>query len=336
MQKIKAIDLVAGDVIYWRTGNVANVVSVDIRPDCVYVVCGGSIHIYDRELKRNQVIMVVRSKAKVSKPKCHPYKEFYDMAYSYLVQHLPDGMTEKKLNKYFVSENANYNSVQELFERFITSAQNYQGMPNAIKFESRKAIVKKILYGYNLDEILEKWDVESLYQHFRNEFKVTSEDSKMNSWHKWSNSIIDTAKFLKEFKDVNQFKQFAGLFKFNVHTRMALPLLISQKIKGIGFALACDALKELGFVEYPKPDVHLMDIMSEIDMCERNEIAVFETIVKISDKCRETNKSVTPYKIDKILWLIGSGNFYEDNKQIKSMKKDFIAYMKEMKVSWNV
>lgn len=335
MQKIKAVELVAGDVIYWRTGNVASVISVEIRPNCVYIVCGGSIHIYDRELKLNQVVMVDRKPVKVKKPKVHPYKEFYDLAYSYLVEHLPEGLTEKNLNKHFICENANYKSIEELFVRFITSAQNYQGMPKVIKFDARKDAVKKILFNYNLEKVLNKWNVESLYQRFRKEFDVKSEDSKMNSWHKWSNSIIDSAKFLKEFKDVNQFKQFAGLFKFNVHTRMALPLLISQKIKGIGFALACDALKELGFVEYPKPDVHLMDILSEIGMCERNEIAVFETIVKIAEKCRETDKSITPYKIDKILWLIGSGKF-DDNNQIKSMKKDFIAYMKEMKVSWNV
>lgn len=68
MQKIKAMDLVAGDVIYWGTGNVANVVSVEVRQDCVYIVCGGSIHIYDRELKRNQFIMVNRLKTKVGKP----------------------------------------------------------------------------------------------------------------------------------------------------------------------------------------------------------------------------------------------------------------------------
>lgn len=42
--------------------------------------------------------------------------------------------------------------------------------------------------------------------------------------------------------------------------------------------------------------------VTSLGLKDRNEIAVFETIVKISEKCQETNKSVTPYKIDKILW----------------------------------
>lgn len=332
--KIKAAELQIGDCILWRTGNAAKVISVEIQADCVYVVCGGSIHIYDRKLNKNKVITIERNQATKRETKIHPYQSFYNHAVSFLNEHLPDGMTERKLNRYFLSDEVGCKNVSDIFERFIISAQNYQSMPNVIKFAERKEVVKKILYNYDLDKILKNWDAESLYRHFRKMFKVSSADTRQNSWFKWSNSIIDSAKFLNEFNNVDKFKQFVGLFKFNVHTRMALPLLISHKIKGVGFALACDALKELGLTEYPKPDVHLLDIFSSLGLKARNEIAVFETIVKISEKCRETDKSVTPYKIDKILWLICSGRYYHHNIETKSYKKEFIESLKSLSKPW--
>ena len=57
---------------------------------------------------------------------------------------------------------------------------------------------------------------------------------------------------MSNFTDVDDFRSFVTQFDYNKPTRMALPLLISTKISGIGFALACDCLKELGFLSYPK------------------------------------------------------------------------------------
>ena len=257
-------------------------------------------------------------------------KALYEHAYYFLKRNLPDGVPETDLNRYLVVDARSFRTIQDVFERFIESAQNYQRMPNVIKFRERKTVVKKILYNYDLDEIVEKCDIETLYHKFRTEFKVTSADTKRNSWYKWSSSIIDSAKFLREFKRVEDFEKFVDLFSFNVHTRIALPLLISKRIRGIGFALACDALKELGFVEYPKPDVHILDIFSSLNLCKRDEIAAVECVVRMSEICRAKDSSVTPYKIDKILWLICSGNFYNHNIKAKSLKKSFIESTKKL------
>ena len=98
------------------------------------------------------------------------------------------------------------------------------------------------MYSFFDYNIVADMQVEDLYYTFRNKFKITSRDSKMNSWYKWSKSIIDSAKFIKNFKDVEDFKYFVSLYDYNTITRMSLPLLISSKISGIGFPLACDFL----------------------------------------------------------------------------------------------
>ena len=97
------------------------------------------------------------------------------------------------------------------------------------------------------------------------------------------------------------------------------PVGLSDKTLNIEFR------QELGYLNYAKPDVHLIEICYETGLCDnKNEIKVFETIVKIADEC-----NITPYKLDKIFWLICSGNFYIDKVIIKGHKKDFIEYLKK-------
>ena len=82
------------------------------------------------------------------------------------------------------------------------------------------------------------------------------------------------------------FKHFVSLYDYNTITRMSLPLLISSKISGIGFALACDFLKELGYVNYPKPDVHIVDIFTSLEHSDNNIINVFEAVIKMYEDCK--------------------------------------------------
>ena len=63
-----------------------------------------------------------------------------------------------------------------MYERFIGSAQNYQMMPNVIKFYERKQEIKKILHDYDLN-IISGMAEDSLYQLFREKFNVQTKDS---------------------------------------------------------------------------------------------------------------------------------------------------------------
>ena len=106
--------------------------------------------------------------------------------------------------------------------------------------------------------------------------------------------------FKKNFKqevfdllDFTDFKNFVQQFDYNIHTRMALPLLIAQKIHGIQFALACDVLKELSFINYAKPDVHLIDVLTKTGICEKHPINVFEAVTKMAKDCKDIDTKVT-------------------------------------------
>lgn len=53
-------------------------------------------------------------------------------------------------------------------------------------------------------------------------------------------------------------------------------------------------------------------------------ISVFEAIVRMAEDCKVIDPEVTPYKIDKLIWLICSGRFYHDDISIGRHKEEFI------------
>ena len=250
-------------------------------------------------------------------------KEIYQYARRFLIEHLPEGLSESDLEKYFEGDDRKSSSLSDVFVVFIKSAQEYQRMPNVIKLEERMESIREILFGFDYKRVALLKE-EDLYKQFRQEFEVTSKDSKNNSWYKWSCAIIDSAKFISGFKDFDDFREFVKRFDYNTETRMALPLLISTKIRGIGFALACNALKELGYLDYPKPDVHMIDICEALGLSGNSPYEVFEAIVHMAK-----DNGVTPYEVDKVLWLISSGRYYKDDITDKSRKDEFIREMQE-------
>lgn len=97
----------------------------------------------------------------------------------------PGEISEAELQKYFIGDRHDYASVQDIYEQFIHSAQNYQSMPNIIKYDLRRQQIKEILYDFEVSRV-KQMDPDALYYIFREKFGVTSNDSKRNSWWKWS------------------------------------------------------------------------------------------------------------------------------------------------------
>jgi hypothetical protein len=104
-------------------------------------------------------------------------------------------------------------------------------------------------------------------------------------------------------------------------------MLLAQEIDGFGFALACDFLKGLGYENFAKPDVHIKNIFWALGLCpvDSSDYEIFKAVVRMAGNAR-----VTPYNVDKLFWLIGSGYFHDDryigkNGKIGSRKKEFIG-----------
>lgn len=143
-------------------------------------------------------------------------------------------------------------------------------------------------------------------------------------WYSYSKTIKYSSKFLSQFCSYSDFYKFVDKFYNDDELRPLLPINIKLKIPGFGFALACDFLKELGYTKYSKPDTHTKDILMGVGYVfnkTKNSLETDYLSYIEMQKIAEAN-NITPYEIDKILWLIGSGSFYlSDDKNIGSKKK---------------
>jgi hypothetical protein len=185
-----------------------------------------------------------------------------------------------------------------------------------------------------LSSYIYNWDYEKVnnkYKSWEELFDIIKSSSyvppgkmlKNNShslWVQFFKSIISISLFVSRFKNIEEFNKFVETFYFNEETRIALPLLIKEEIFGYQFALACDFLKENGYPEFIKPDVHITDIFKGLKLTTgNNDFQIFRDVIKFS---KSINK--LPYEIDKLFWLIGSGKFYLNDIKIKTSKEDFI------------
>ena len=209
----------------------------------------------------------------------------------------------------------------------FTRTMAYSGIMKKRPFKEQylyHTVGGKYLFTFTLNKSKEMNNINYIYNKPK-EFKLqkTVKNIKYDSWYKWSQSVIDSAKFLASFKDINDFKNFVDLFQYNIQTKTALPLLISTKLFGFRFPLACDFLKEIGYTDYPKPDVHIKDIVRvllKIDSgVEISDISAYEIIIDIA-----TKSNVTPYKMDKILSCMYMMKMKSEEMGKSLKRKDFV------------
>lgn len=260
-------------------------------------------------------------------------QELYKIAYNFLLSF--ESVTKEDLDKHLQSEYEKPKDLKIIYRKLCESAQNKQ--------MSSKVIGNSIGGVENLKEVLFNFDPKKVSQAYKktDSSKLLSEivdklnpngqvrTTKRSLWPQYCQSLIESAHFLESFETADNFYEWANFFANDTKAKPALPLMISIEIAGIGFPLACDFLKELGFVEYGKPDVHLKDIFKALDIIDQNENSAIKNdyaTLKAIDRIAKENQ-ITPYAVDKVFWLIGSGNFYLTGKNIGRQKQNFINKM---------
>ena len=249
----------------------------------------------------------------------------YKEAKRFLYEITPTELKSEEIKKYF-NIKKNYKNKNDILLRLLLSLQNRQMSKNVIALDSekRRAIFDKILFNYDSDKILAIYNEEKLLKTFGDNFVIKNIESRNNLWKLYVKSIISSCKFINSFDNVKDFDNFVNRFNYNEMSSAALPMLLEREIFGLGFPLACDFLKELGFSEYPKPDVHIKDIFVAFDLCEDNDYSAYKAVIEMANIVKDS-----AYNVDKIFWLIGSGNYYLHNINIGRNKEQFIKLVKD-------
>ena len=262
----------------------------------------------------------------------------YALAKEYLLQLGIEGVTSELLEKYlhFPEIGSRPSGVQGIYERILVSAQETnmksKVIGDAIGGIHRLGIV---LCDFEPSAVVEKYSgrvnrvLDDIERYLKPKGAIRR--TTRSIWPRYCQTILSGARFMAQFDTADEFYEWVGLFDQDDRARPALPMLLGCEIDGLGFALACNLLKELGYVDFAKPDVHVKDIFEGLDLCspKAKDFQVFKAVVRVAK-----NVCVTPYNVDKLFWLIGSGYFYDDEQigkrgRIGSRKKEFITHARE-------
>jgi hypothetical protein len=235
------------------------------------------------------------------------------------------GVTEEMLNLHlYYWRGKKPKDMRALFYAFLNHAKNRQGMPNSIGEIDR---LSKVLFNFDVYQTANKYsswnDIFDSIQasNYRPPGRMDKENNK-NYWVIYCKAIASISKFLSSYKGIEDFNAFVGNFltNTNANTRLALPLLLQEEIFGFGFALACDFLKENGYPDFVKPDTHINFIAQNLGITkETSDYHIFKDVISY---CQRIN--AIPYEVDKLFWLVGSGDFYLSKFQVKSSKVNFV------------
>lgn len=248
--------------------------------------------------------------------------EYYNKAKEYLLSF--DSVSEEMLDAHLSEWKLKRpKTIQELFRSFLMHAKNRQGMPNSI---GNIEELFPMLFGFDHNEVNKKYNNwESLFDAiYESSYSPPGRMIKSNNrshWVIYCKSIISIAEFLVAYKGLDQFNKFVNGFLTNEQSKLALPLLLAEEIFGFGFALACDFLKENVSPEFIKPDTHINYIAQGLGITKsKDDYQIFKDVESYCSRI-----SVLPYEVDKVFWLVGSGDFYLTKTKINSSKQKFVA-----------
>jgi hypothetical protein len=266
-------------------------------------------------------------------------KTVYQLAKDYLPSKKIAGVTSALIEKYLnpLSLNPKPTTKEAIYKRILESAQNANMKAGVIG----RAIggverLSAVLEGFSAKAVLSKYlgDCEAVLDDIVDHLKPNGavRRTSRSIWPHYCQTILSAASFIEQFSSASDFFGWVDFFDKDDRARASLPMLLSREIEGFGFALSCDFLKEMGYVNFPKPDVHLRDIFTSLSLCfkKSDDYQLFKAVIRVAG-----HAGVSPYNADKVFWLIGSGYFYSDphlgnEGRIGSCKKEFIEYAKPL------
>jgi len=258
-------------------------------------------------------------------------RAFCDAARDYLLSFSAFGVNSEVLDHYLEPDHRlRVGSIDRVYYQLLWSSQNAQ-MRTAVvtgSMDHGMDSLAPVLFGFDPSAVLEHYgdDADAVLDDIvakvgpRGEIRRT----RRSVWPQFCRSVLSGARFLTQFRDAEAFYRWADGFDADVLTRPDLPAVVSEQVSGVGFALACDFVKELGYSNYGKPDVHIKRILEGLGLIPESasDREAFAALTSFSDAA-----GLSAYHVDKLMWLVGSGKFY-CHKHIGSVpteRDEFVA-----------
>lgn len=237
----------------------------------------------------------------------------FDTAYKELLVMLQrNGLSEYDLKKYFVVDNRKPESLQDVYIEFIrTASTNYLPTASIINFNENQTKISEILQGFNYEyaSLLSGTEKDKMSEKFIDLFNVQRGSDKEKDYllTRWIKVVLFSAVFISGCRNIEGFYNRVN----RIDDLKQVPIRISNEIEGFGFNSACDALTNLGYPEYVRPNWHLSEICTQLKIIKGKDYEAFDAMRRIAD-----DNNISPFVLDKVFQLVCSGNLYKDNKSI--------------------
>lgn len=215
-------------------------------------------------------------------------------------------------------------SMPAFYLRLLKSLTNRQGMPNSIGDIER---IRGVLCNFSPKKVADAYgkDWKLLFRTIKKDVKPSARmdiDIPQNYWVVFSKGALDCATFLSGFASAKALATEITHFADSESFSAGLPKVLALEIHGYGFPLACDFLKECGWTQYAKADVHTKRILEHVGLSDGTDYDTFKAMQAIARHVKET-----PYAVDKHIWLIGSGNLYNRHETFPTSREEFFRFL---------
>lgn len=209
---------------------------------------------------------------------------------------------------------AGLSDIQALYKELATTLQTGGRMPNVIQFlnPARLPVFSRILHGFDPSAVITHYGSwRALLTALVSAFGVLPTET----WENYAQGLYTGADLLRPFANKTAFDTFIKSFPKNPSNPKGYDYPeYAGKVKngapyrvfGMAYVLACNYLKECGHKSYIKPDTHVLAVCAAIGLCPTGSASACQRACQI----RAAKAGVTPYALDKVLWLCCSGQFY--------------------------
>ncbi len=251
----------------------------------------------------------------------------YEKAIEYLWEH-SQGLTQKILDTYL--DNNRKKTMNEVFETAVYSFRDWNpqfGKSGITENEEKIKSLFKDFDVYYFNQNIATLPANELDELFRKAFAGSND-----AYKKVKENICCTAKYLSEFQSTTEmYAYFDSFDSTKKEERNKLIRLIANRIKWWGVALVSNWLKDIGMSNYSKPDEHVIYIISNLGLSSDDEYDVIEAVFRIAEDYKSIDSEASAFKLDRLLWLIGSKSRFYNHKGIVSFngnRNEFVEIVK--------
>ena len=265
-------------------------------------------------------------------------KEQLHKLYIYMFQYLnenSDGLTKEELDKYLKCQRMDsLDSVFSSIVRFIPDW--YKPKRNVFTYDADyDNIISKTLHNNSLKYFRDTYGdyPDKLYNKLSTNISFKSPDSN------FTQKVVKTyvsilggmSEYLYRFSSAEDMYAYFDTFdtadkKISlIHEIQNATHCSGYSREGWGFKLAANWLKDIGMQDYCKPDTHVTRFVKGLGLTARKtDNAVFRSFVDMVEQVKKTDPTATAFIADRLVYLIGSGDFYNSSIAYSGCIEDYV------------